>query len=89
MSFRSRLFLAFLLLLNAGGVIVSYFEWAQNIQEFRWSLEKVNRELNRFITNAWRDIHTASLQERLDHRIAAYMIGISRVLEATRLRGFV
>ncbi len=77
------------LLANAGGVIVSYFEWVQNIQEFRWTLDKVNRELKRFITNAWRDVHTTSLQERLPHRIAAYMIGISRVMEATRLRGYV
>ncbi|MGH7549180.1 MAG: Glu/Leu/Phe/Val family dehydrogenase, partial [Gemmatimonadota bacterium] len=77
------------LIMNAGGVIVSYFEWVQNIQEFRWSLDQVNRELKRFITNAWRDIHTTSSQERLTHRIAAYMIGISRVMEATRLRGYV
>ena len=77
------------LLANAGGVIVSYFEWVQNIQEFRWSLDKVNRELKRFITHAWRDVHTASLQERLTHRIAAYMIGISRVVQATKLRGYV
>ncbi len=77
------------LLANAGGVIVSYFEWVQNIQEYRWSLDKVNRELKRFITNAWHDVHTTSMQERLTPRIAAYMIGISRVMEATRLRGYV
>ncbi|HET6342020.1 MAG TPA: Glu/Leu/Phe/Val dehydrogenase dimerization domain-containing protein [Gemmatimonadota bacterium] len=77
------------IIMNAGGVIVSYFEWVQNIQEFRWSLDKVNRELKRFITTAWQDIHTASLQERLNPRIAGYMIGISRVMEATRLRGYV
>jgi glutamate dehydrogenase (NAD(P)+) len=77
------------IVMNAGGVIVSYFEWVQNIQEFRWSLDKVNRELKRFITTAWQDVHTASRQERLDLRIAGYMIGISRVMEATRLRGYV
>jgi glutamate dehydrogenase (NAD(P)+) len=77
------------LLVNAGGVIVSYFEWVQNIQEFRWTLDRVEEELERFITDAWRQVRVTSLQERLPLRIAAYMIGISRVMEATRLRGYV
>lgn len=77
------------LLVNAGGVVVSYFEWVQNIQEFRWSLDKVNRELKRFITEAWRQVRATSEQERLSLRVAAYMIGVSRVMEATRLRGYV
>ncbi|HUF88637.1 MAG TPA: Glu/Leu/Phe/Val dehydrogenase dimerization domain-containing protein [Gemmatimonadota bacterium] len=77
------------LVVNAGGVIVSYFEWVQNIQEFRWTLGRVNEELERFITEAWRQVRVTSLQEQLSLRIAAYMIGISRVMEATRLRGYV
>jgi glutamate dehydrogenase (NAD(P)+) len=77
------------LLVNAGGVIVSYFEWVQNIQEFRWTLDRVNDELQRFIVDAWRLVRVTSLQERLSLRIAAHMIAISRVAEATRLRGYV
>jgi glutamate dehydrogenase (NAD(P)+) len=77
------------LLVNAGGVIVSYFEWVQNIQKFHWSLGKVNKELKRFINLAWRDVFTTSQAERLTYRNASYMIGISRVMEATRLRGYV
>ncbi|MFN2383803.1 MAG: Glu/Leu/Phe/Val dehydrogenase [Gemmatimonadota bacterium] len=77
------------LVVNAGGVIVSYFEWVQNIQEFRWTLDRVNDELKRFITDAWRQVKVTSEQERLPHRTAAYMIGISRVMEATRLRGYI
>ena len=61
----------------------------QNIQEFRWTLDRVNEELERFITDAWHQVRVTSQQERLSFRIAAYMIGISRVMEATRLRGFV
>jgi glutamate dehydrogenase (NAD(P)+) len=77
------------LLVNAGGVIVSYFEWVQNIQRFHWSLDKVNEELKRFITIAWRDVFTTNQAERVTYRNASYMIGISRVMEATRLRGYV
>ncbi|MDX1660562.1 MAG: Glu/Leu/Phe/Val dehydrogenase dimerization domain-containing protein [Gemmatimonadota bacterium] len=77
------------LLVNAGGVIVSYFEWVQNIQEFRWKLDRVNEELERFIKDAWREVYLVSQQERLSLRTASYMIGVSRVVEATKLRGYV
>jgi glutamate dehydrogenase (NAD(P)+) len=77
------------LLVNAGGVVVSYFEWAQNIQQFHWRLDRVNEELRRFITEAWHQVLVTSQQERISLRIASYMLGISRVAEATRVRGYV
>jgi glutamate dehydrogenase/leucine dehydrogenase len=49
----------------------------------------VNKELKRFINLAWRDVFTTSQAERLTYRNASYMIGISRVVDATRLRGYV
>jgi glutamate dehydrogenase (NAD(P)+) len=76
------------ILANAGGVIVSYFEWTQNIQQFRWSEERVNDELAQRITAAYRDVCEragggASLRD------AAFAIAVSRVAQAIRLRGFV
>jgi len=76
------------ILANAGGVIVSYFEWTQNIQQFRWAEERVNDELEQRIVAAYR-----AVRERADGgmtlRDAAFEIAVSRVAEAIRLRGFV
>lgn len=76
------------ILANAGGVIVSYFEWAQNIQEFRWDEQHVNQELRGFMTRAYDAVVETMKQRGTDHRTAAYSIAVSRVERATRLRGF-
>jgi glutamate dehydrogenase (NAD(P)+) len=76
------------ILANAGGVIVSYFEWTQNIQQFRWSEERVNDELAQRIVAAYRDVRdNAGAGATL--RDAAFDIAVSRVAQAIRLRGFV
>ena len=74
---------------NAGGVIVSYFEWAQNIQEFRWEESRVNEELWRLMRQAVNAVWERSQQERVTLREAAFMIGVERVTRAAQLRGFV
>ena len=75
------------ILANAGGVTVSYLEWVQNRERYRWREERVDRELQSFLGRAWEAVSTRARQEGVGYRSAAYEIAVSRVLEATRLRG--
>ena len=77
------------ILANAGGVIVSYFEWTQNIQQFRWEEKRVNGELAARITQAYRAVSDLSRERRIPMRRAAYLLAVERVAEAITLRGFV
>ncbi|MCH7642728.1 MAG: glutamate dehydrogenase [Chloroflexi bacterium] len=77
------------ILANAGGVIVSYFEWAQNIQRFRWPLERVNDELYTTISRGYERTRDMAKERNLTLRGAAYAVAVGAVAKAIELRGFI
>jgi glutamate dehydrogenase (NAD(P)+) len=74
---------------NAGGVVVSYFEWVQNLQHFRWDEREVNDKLGNVMRKAYREVSSRAKEEGLDLREAAYLVGIERVVDAARTRGYI
>jgi glutamate dehydrogenase (NAD(P)+) len=75
------------ILANAGGVIVSYFEWVQDLQNFFWTEDEVNKKLNEMLTRTFHEVLEASRKDRVSLRLAALMIAVQRVARAMLLRG--
>ena len=74
------------ILANAGGVTVSYFEWAQNIQQFRWELDRVTHELEKVMVRSYAAVRNVAKEKSVDLRTAAFVLGIRRVGRAVLAR---
>ena len=74
-------------LANAGGVTVSYFEWVQNRQHFKWDLSRVRQELDKIMTDSFHRVLKIAEEKKVSLRVAAYILGIGRVGRATVLGG--
>jgi len=75
------------ILANAGGVTVSYFEWAQDIQGYFWELGEVNSRLERVMTQSYAKVHEVAEKNKVHNRTAAYMVAVQRVADAIKIRG--
>lgn len=75
------------ILANAGGVVVSYFEWVQNIQSLMWDEEEVNRALEKIMIRAFNEVWEKAKEKGTSLRMGAYMVSLDRIVKAKKIRG--
>jgi glutamate dehydrogenase len=76
-------------LASSGGVTVSYFEWVQNNQGYYWTEEEVEEKLEKILVHSFNNVYDTSQTRRVDMRLAAYMVGVRKMAEACRFRGWI
>jgi glutamate dehydrogenase (NAD(P)+) len=75
------------ILANAGGVTVSYFEWVQNLQSFRWEEEEINKRLENIMIKAFNEVWNTAEKAATSLRMGAYMVAVDRIVTASKMRG--
>ena len=75
------------ILVNAGGVTASYFEWTQNLTQFYWDFDEVRTKLEKVMDRSYHEVSDIVSKRKVEWRLAAFILGVQRVYEATKLRG--
>ncbi len=75
------------ILANSGGVVISYFEWVQDLQFYFWKENEIQQRLKEIMADIFNSVLSMSREKKIDMRTAAWILGISRIAEAQKIRG--